>query len=109
MIQFTPDTQIKIDLVDDLLTSMTIEELKNLVDQQKNVNKLRGTPVTEPVINKLKNEIFSQDMRITSLQSELITLKEDVKMLIKALNTPITMPYTHSSEFNALKSKHYIY
>lgn len=109
MIQFTPDTQIKIDLVDDLITSMSVEEIKNLADQQKNVNKLRGTPVTEPVINKLKNEIFSQEMRITSLHSELMVLREDMKMLIRALSTPVAMPYTYSSDFSALKSKHHIY
>lgn len=91
----------RIKMLDYILANCSLDDVKSIVQQQKTYNTLSG-------INEVSNgPLYSMINKIDVLETEINSLNEDIKVLIKLLNTMINTPYTY--EFNMLKQKRSAY
>lgn len=110
MITMTPGMLEKIDLIDKLFGSMSVEQLREYTESEQIVARLKGVEENPGLLSKLvkENELHSLDSM--NLRNELLVLKADMQSLIRALNQTVFAPAPqYNSDFNSLKSKHNVY
>jgi hypothetical protein len=101
MITLTSEQREKIVFLDKLFGSMSTDQLKEITESEQVVARLKGIDQNPMILQKLIDDN-------QTLSLDLINLRNDVKDLIKVLNTTVfTVPY--SQDFQTLKNKHSIY
>lgn len=102
----TADDSKKLELLDIFLGSVSTERLKEIVEQERIMSKLRDDHSSFYVIRQLVNDSSNFHTELMATKAELATLKADMAMLIKCLNSAI---YGYNQDFQNLKQKHNIY
>lgn len=112
MLSFTQEQQDKIALLDDIVSLLSVEEIKEIFSKELVFDKLKGQPHKQSGIFKLllddnrhlENEVYA-------LNAKIYALDTDVKDLIRILHRTIfnAQEYSAQSTFLNLKAKHNIY
>jgi hypothetical protein len=108
MITLTNDQLLKIDLLDTLFGSLSVEQLKELTEQECVASKLRGNMANPGILKGLIRTSEFQAVELMNLRSDTLVLKNDFQDLVRILNKELFSP-TYNQEFNNLKQKHNIY
>lgn len=108
MISVTNEQLEKIKLLDVLLDSMSLEDLKKMSEASIVMSKLKGTNQSTDTIGRLITEHNSMYSDLKSLSIQLAVVQNDFQSLLRSLNqTVFTAPF--NGEFNSLKSKYGTY
>jgi hypothetical protein len=112
----TPDDQEKLELIERVFNSLTKEEISDFLSQDVVVGKLKGIPDRMGVLTSLVFDNSNQDMIMTNLQhevlslrGELMTMKSDMLILIKYMNEKFQGYSNQQSEFNSMKGRYGVY
>lgn len=106
MISLTYDELEKVQLLDKLFGSFTVEDLKDLADTEQIVSRLKGSESNSKLLERLVNDNATLSVDLMNIRNETMSLKSDIQSLIKALNSSL---YGYNQEFNNLKQKHNVY
>ncbi len=109
MINLTEEEKKKLELLDVLFHTTSVEELQKLADVEKNVQKLKGDNKKPTTFSDLMNDYNNISATTISLQMEIYSLKTDLTNIVKVLNTIINMPTPCHIDFHTLKSKYGVY
>ena len=109
MITMTDEQLEKIKLLDSLFGAIGLETLKEFAESEKIVARLKGTDQNPGLLMRLVQENEIHGMYISSLQTEIMVMKEDVKNLIKVVNILVSTPQPYIQDLQVLKSKYSIY
>ena len=95
----------KLALIDVLFQHMDIEELQRAADAHIIVDKLTGVPQKFGPLRQLfiEHELMSGD--VNTLRMEIVSFRNDFRMLIEAIDKP----YTATSQMSTIKNKYQIY
>lgn len=85
MISFTTKEQEKIDLLDDILSSSSPEQLKRLTEELKIVSELSGTNSTHYVFKQIVNDHNRLVQRVLDLEIQITNLQSTLDTVCKAL------------------------
>jgi hypothetical protein len=97
-----------LELLDKLLHLVDNEFLKDLIEKEEIVGKLKGSLNGDiGIIRQMVEIINSQSIEITSLKSELMLLRGDMTTMLKVMNKPFDTAYTY--EFQNLKSRYGVF
>lgn len=108
MMILTNEELEKLGLLDRLFSTLSVEQLKELIERQEIIEKLKGTNQNPVIFTRLFQEHNTCASDLITLQNEVFNLKSDLHVLIRAINSVVfTAPY--SQDFHALKNKHGIY
>jgi len=107
MISLSYEQIEKVQLLDSLFNSLTIEQLKEITESDRIVAILKGRNEKSPFIQKLINEHDILAIEISSLKSEIAILRNDLHVLIKLVLKP--NDYNSHSDASALKGKYNVY
>ena len=102
----------KLVILDSVITSMTLDEIKVTVGADMCVDRLKGVDTPMGPLTKLAKDADWLSMEVVRLNDKIITLQNDMKGIIKALLVeaqPVTQIITYNPELQALKSKYSIY
>jgi hypothetical protein len=107
MIILNQEQTEKLQLIDVLFSSLSVDQLKEIAESEKIVAILKGTDSSISVLSKLINEFNTVQMEASVTKNEVMSLKSDLHVLIKL----VFKPYDHSSygDSSALKSKYGVY
>jgi len=108
MITLSHEQLEKINLIDKLFASIGIDQLKQLVESEQIVSRLKGTEDNPQLLLTL---IHERDILITDNirnKNDILALKTDFQTLVKVLQTDVFTP-RYNQDFNNLKSKHGVY
>ncbi len=108
MINLTIEQQEKVYLLDKLFGAMSIEQLRQFSESEEIVSKLRGDNDGTGMIQRLVDENNNLSISLLTMQNDVYAVKSDFQQLIKVLNQTLFAP-THNTDFNILKSRHYVY
>jgi NAD(P)H-hydrate repair Nnr-like enzyme with NAD(P)H-hydrate epimerase domain len=93
----------KFKLLDDFLNIITIEELSELISRDMIVDKLRTAPGNINIAGPIQKIIDSNNQH----ELEIVSLREDIKSLIRAIDSLSNQPVFYSNDLNNLRSKYY--
>jgi len=105
MITLSHEQLEKINLLDKLFTSLSVEQLKELIESDLIVAKLKGVNDNPQIILNLVHSYDTMRIDLISAQSSINSLKEDFQSLLRVLYTEVFTP-RYNQEFTNLKSKH---
>lgn len=108
MITLTSDQVAKIEILDKLLASLDVDQLRQIVDSEVVVAKLKGTPTEPHILINLIREHDTMFVDMMDTKNELTSLKMDFQSLLRVLHADVFTP-RYNQDFNSLKSKHGIY
>lgn len=108
MITLSHEQLEKINLLDRLFASMGTDQLRQLVESEQIVSKLRGTEDNPQIILNLVHEYDIMKLDLMASKADITALKSDFHALLKVLHTDVFTP-RYNQDFNNLKSKHGIY
>jgi hypothetical protein len=108
MITLSHEQLEKINLLDRLFASMGVDQLKQLVESEQIVSRLKGTEDNPQILLNLVHEYDVMKLDLMSAKSDLTTLKSDFQTLLKVLHVDVFTP-RYNQDFNNLKSKHGVY
>jgi hypothetical protein len=108
MITLSHDQLDKINLLDKLFASMEVDQLRQLVESEQIVSRLKGTEDNPQVILNLVHEYDVMKIDLGNMRAEVSTLKSDFQSLLKVLHADVFTP-RYNQDFNNLKSKHGVY
>jgi len=97
----------KITLLDKLFGSVSVDQLKEFLESEQIVARLKGIEDNPHI---LLNLVHDRDILMadnSQNKNDIVELKHDVKELVKALNQLYSIPY--NSELQNLKSRHGVY
>jgi len=98
----------KIDLLDTLFGALDVDQLREIVNSEQIVAKLKGTNQNPQILSKLIQENSIMILDITTLKNEIYALKSDIYSIVKVLHADVFNQQL-SPDFKNLKSKHGIY
>lgn len=102
----TAEDNRKLELLDIFLGSVSTERLKEIVEQEQVVSKLRDDQSSFYVLRQLINDATHFQTELLNARAELQSLKSDMATLVKCLNSSI---YGYNQDFQNLKQKHNVY
>ena len=108
MITMTIEMHAKIELLDKLFGAMSIAQLKEFTESEQVVSRLRGDEANPNILRNLISDNEIRTLDVMTLRTDVLNLKEDLKQLIKSVNT-LTSTVPYSQELQNLKSKHGVY
>jgi len=108
MITLSHEQLDKINLLDKLFASVGVDQLKQLVESEQIVSRLKGTEDNPQIILNLVHEYDVMKLDLMNAKAEIVTLKSDFQALIKVLHADVFTP-RYNQDFNNLKSKHGVY
>lgn len=109
MINLSYENTRKLEYLSILFESMPVEELQKLAEGDAVVNKLKGGANASNVIGQLLNEHNSTMIDVINLRSEIMGLRNDIQVLVKAMSDKLYSPPTYDSNFQILKSRYNVY
>lgn len=98
----------KITLIDTLLGSVSVDQLRELAESAQIVSRLKGTENNPQILMTLIQEHHTLMLDYLAKKLELQSLKDDFQALIKVLHADVFTP-RYNQDFNNLKSKHGVY
>jgi Mg-chelatase subunit ChlI len=103
----TTDIDEKIKLLDRFITSISVSEVKELVEKQEVVARLAGkdTGGMSPIMTLLNENNYLRS-EVMNLRTDLNNVRTDFQALLKVLNQTM---YAHNQDFYNLKQKHNVY
>jgi hypothetical protein len=104
----TIEMHAKIELLDKLFGAMSIAQLKEFTESEQVVSRLRGDEANPNILRNLISDNEIRTLDVMTLRTDVLNLKEDLKQLIKSVNT-LTSTVPYSQELQNLKSKHGVY
>ncbi len=107
MIYLTTEQAKKIELLDKLFGALDIAQLTEVTESEQIVAKLKGTENNPGILDSLLKEHSSMMINVSMLQNDVMSMKSDIQILIKALDRPYDS--SNQSHFNSLKNRHGIY
>jgi hypothetical protein len=109
MISMTTEQLEKIELLDKLFGAMGVAELKQYVESEQIISKLKGTnPNPNPnILYRLMQGHDIQSVDMMNLKGQLDALKYEFQQLLRVMNKPFDSYAI--TEFNNLKSRHNVY
>ena len=102
----TTEDNKKLELLDIFLGSVSTERLREIVEQEQVVSKLRDDQSSFYVLRQLINDSSHFQADLMNARAELQSLKADMATLVKCLNSSI---YGYNQDFLNLKQKHNVY
>jgi len=108
MITMSKEQLDKIELLDRLFGSIGVEQLKEFVDSEQVVARLKGTESNPGLLMGLIRDRDMAQLETMNVKSELSALKSDFQLLLKVLHADVFTP-RFNMDFNNLKSKHNVY
>lgn len=105
MMLTTEDTK-KLELLDILLGCISVERLKQFVEEEHVVSNLRDDNSSFYVLRQLIADASAAQTELMITKGELASLKGDMATLVKCLNSSI---YGYNQDFQNLKQKHNVY
>lgn len=91
----SPDQNEKIELLDIILNSYSIDDLRAMVGADATVEKLKGTLPQHKIIRGILTEVTVSESRIATLSAEVSVLRSDLVSLLRIISqmqTPIYIP-----------------
>ena len=108
MITISHEELEKINLLDKLFGALDVEQLKEFVESEQVVARLKGGEENPQLLLKIVHEHDVMMLDFLNAKSEIATLKIDFQSLIKVLHADIFTP-RYNQDFNTLKSKYSVY
>lgn len=108
MITISHDQLEKINLLDKLFGAMGVQELKDFVESEQVVAKLKGADDNPQILLKMVHEHDILMLDLAQAKNDIMTLKSDFRSLLKVLHADVFTP-RYNQDFNNLKSKHGVY
>jgi len=108
MITISHEQLEKINLLDKLFGALGVEQLKEFVESEQVVARLKGNEENPQLLLKIVHEHDIMMLDLMNAKSEIATLKSDFQSLIKVLHADVFTP-RYNQDFNNLKSKHGVY
>ena len=108
----TSDDLKKFKLVDQVLGSLSLDEIKSIFSSDLIIDKLKGVDNGPGPIASAFRELGVLRVEIMNLRIDHGMLKEDFKAALKAINTisqPVMPIALYSAELSTLKSKYSVY
>lgn len=102
------DVRLKIELIDQAFTAISVEHLTQLIGETAVINKLTGNIYEGGFVSKALSELASVSTELEHTRAECISLKEDLRTMIRCLGQNVRDPCS-THEFVSLKIKHNIY
>jgi len=107
MIVLTYEQSAKIQLLDTLFDTLSIDELKEYTESEKIVSILKGKTEKSSLLSRFVQEHDILSIEMGSQKAEVAMMKHDLQVLIKLVLKP--NDYNSHSDATALKSKYHIY
>jgi len=105
MIYNSEEDSKKIKMLDTIFNSVSTEELKTIMEAEKIVGRLKGEQVSDyGPISRIINELATLQNDNMTLQRELQTLREQVRLLVRCIDKGYG-DYNTSNDFNNLKNQ----
>jgi len=108
MISLTAEQTEKLHLLDKFFGAISLEDLKELVECEQVVAKLKGADQNPQIIMRLIQEHDMLYVDSMNTKNEVMVLKDDFQTLLRALNHTLFSPQ-YNDNFNSLKNKHGVY
>lgn len=108
MITLTSDQVAKIEVLDKLLSSIDLDQLKQLSESEQVVAKLKGTQSDSNILINLIREHDTMCVDLIDTKNQLNALRTDFQVLIRVLQADVFSP-KYNQDFNTIKSKYGIY
>jgi hypothetical protein len=108
MITMTNEQLEKLDLLDKFFGAISVEDLKEIVECEQVVAKLKGTEQNPQILRRLVQEHDMMYVDIMNAKTEVMVLKNDFQTLLRALNQTLFTPQ-YNNDFTTLKNKHSVY
>jgi hypothetical protein len=105
----TNDDIEKIKLVDQVLSSLSLDEIKSMLSADLIVDKLKGNQNSTGMILSALQSLAMLQVEIMTLRTDHIQLKEDFKAALKVTHQMRMAMTPYSTEFETLKSKYSVY
>lgn len=102
----------KLVILDSVITSMSLDEIKLVFGADMCVDKLKGVETPMGPLIKLVRDADWLSSEVMRLNDKVSTLQTDMKTLIRALeieSRPVTQVVTYNPDLQTLKSKYAIY
>jgi hypothetical protein len=109
MINLTEEQKKKVELLDILFHTASVEELQQMADLERNVLKLKGENKKPSTFTDFVNDYNNISATTISSQMEIWNLKTDLTNIVKVLNTIMNTPVPYNQDFQTLKSKYGVY
>ena len=107
MIQPT-DVQLKLQMLDRILSSISISELTEIALHEEAACRLRGDPMSSQFISHLVAQIDLQEREIYTLKHVTRELKSTLLSVIHILETPdLHTPYSGNGQLYCLRQQLY--
>jgi hypothetical protein len=105
--KLTPEEYKKIEMLDKIFWGINFEDLKELSEKEEIIDRLRGTNQNKMIFRALFDESESTKSKTYTLEMEIMTLRDDIKVILKLLNEKYTQP--SNWEWTNLKNKYSVY
>jgi hypothetical protein len=107
MIPLTQQDREKLELLDTILSSISVERLKELAEEEAVVAALKGDKQQGYILRQLVDEHNTMYTDLMNTRLEMQTLKNDMIAVIKAISNLYNPPY--NQELQSIKSKYGVY
>ena len=103
MIFLTENEKKKLEMIDTFFSYIDVPTLKAFAESEQVVGKLKGYDANNGIISNLFKSNSEMDQKIKSLETELSSIKNDLFIIVKALNKPFEQNI--HIDFNILKNR----
>jgi hypothetical protein len=109
MMHLNSDSLEKLELLDKLLSVVSVGDIKQLCEADLVAAKLKNSPQDVRIIAGILSELKSNETEIAVLRSDYSVLKNDFARLIQAVNQLSVPVPTYSQHLTDLKTKYNAY
>ena len=108
MITISHEQLEKINLLDKLFGSLGVDQLREFVESEQVVARLKGSEENPQLLLEIVHEHDIMMLDLMNAKAEIVTLKSDFQALLRALHADVFTP-RFNQDFQNLKSKHSVY